>query len=369
MLTGYIKKLYEKLIENDFKPLGLFEPPSKQNLDESGIITLARTESPVFYAVNIVNTLKTDIQETADNLNKKKGAVLAMAEAYRCSRVICLNIAVCDNSIEQEINSLELTDGGDRFYSVWWAASPSKKTLTAADGHPTDILNIKKLAVSAYGEAVENDSRSAEEIIITAIKKSGIKAKSSSLLLTLTLILLNIAVFVSINVMGNQNEVIHSFGCSQIAIINMKQYYRLITSMFLHINVSHIAFNCLSLYIFGSRTEIYYGKAEMAAIFLLSGIGGDIMSVTFSPDLSVGASGAIFGLMGAVLALSIKNGGKAVSGLQYSTLLLFTLSGTLVGFLTPSVNNLAHIGGLICGFMYGMLFYEKPSEDKNGQAV
>jgi rhomboid protease GluP len=119
--------------------------------------------------------------------------------------------------------------------------------------------------------------------------------------------------------------------------------------VFLHANLIHIAVNSYSLYIIGPQVERSYGHARFAAIYLLSGIAGVIASFAFSPYESLGASGALFGLIGAMLPLLYRNR-KVLQNTQRSIVAVVEVIviNLLIG-LIPGIDDWAHGGGLISG--------------------
>ncbi len=135
------------------------------------------------------------------------------------------------------------------------------------------------------------------------------------------------------------------------------QYYRFITAMFLHANLMHIFFNAYALYSLGMETERIYGTPRFLMLYLLAGLGGGIASYAFNPDPSVGASGAIFGLVGGLAAfyyLSRKLLG-ALSRQMIGSLVFITLINLGLGFSSPLIDNSAHLGGLVVGAIVGLL--------------
>jgi len=137
------------------------------------------------------------------------------------------------------------------------------------------------------------------------------------------------------------------------------QWWRLFTSMFLHGSVLHLAFNMFALWQVGRLVERIFGSLRFAGLYLLAGLAGSLASVLWNPHVnSVGASGAIFGIIGGLLAfIGRANSGvppTVVSDLRGSILpfLLFNLSA---GFVYPHTDNAAHIGGLAGGWLAGHL--------------
>lgn len=133
--------------------------------------------------------------------------------------------------------------------------------------------------------------------------------------------------------------------------IRAGQYYRLFTGTILHGGILHLFFNCYSLYVIGSQIESFLGKIKYLMIYLFSGVIGAMFSISFGGGMaSVGASGAIFGLMGALLYFGYYYRvylGNVVKS-QILPLIILNLG---IGFLSPGIDNFAHIGGLIGGLL------------------
>jgi rhomboid protease GluP len=144
-----------------------------------------------------------------------------------------------------------------------------------------------------------------------------------------------------------------SAGNQGVAVLLFGQTWRLFTSMFLHANILHIAFNMLALYNLGIGLERLLGHGRFLTVYLLSGLGGSVFSVLFNEPrvLSVGASGAVFGLMGGLMAYFWLN--RHVMGDVSRVLrqLVFYLLLNLAIGLTPGsgIDNAAHIGGFLVG--------------------
>ena len=134
------------------------------------------------------------------------------------------------------------------------------------------------------------------------------------------------------------------------------QVWRLFTSMFLHIGLMHLVFNSYALYIFGGEMERVFGNGRFLVIYVLSGLFGSLASFALSPgQLSAGASGAIFGVVGMQTAYFLRH--KDVLGEFGRSRLMnaFVIIGInlVFGFSVPGIDNLAHIGGLVAGLLLG----------------
>ncbi|KAL4325689.1 hypothetical protein GQ457_11G032510 [Hibiscus cannabinus] len=139
------------------------------------------------------------------------------------------------------------------------------------------------------------------------------------------------------------------------------QRWRLITCIWLHAGVIHLLVNMLTLVFIGIRLEQQFGFVRIGILYLLSGFGGSVLSSLFiRNDISVGASGALFGLLGAMLSELITNWtiytNKAMALL---TLLVIIAINLAIGIL-PHVDNFAHIGGFLVGFLLGFVLLPRP---------
>ena len=146
-------------------------------------------------------------------------------------------------------------------------------------------------------------------------------------------------------------------------IMEDEDYYRLFSSMFLHFGFEHLMNNMVTLVLLGWNLEIEIGKFKFLVIYILSGLGGNFLSAwyelwTADYSISAGASGAIFGVIGALLYVAMRNRGRIgdISGRGIVFMIILSL---YYGFTSSGVDNLAHIGGLITGFVLGILLYWK----------
>lgn len=172
--------------------------------------------------------------------------------------------------------------------------------------------------------------------------------KSKFPYVTYLLIAINVIFFI-VPLLLNQVDYVLDAYCVHGPSIRAGQFYRIISGTLLHGSIPHLLFNMYSLYILGSQLEGFFGKAKFALIYIFSAICGSFLSITFGQGAgSVGASGAIFGLMGSLLYFGFYYRvylGQVVK----SQILPLIAVNLLVGFMTPGIDNSAHIGGLIGG--------------------
>lgn len=151
---------------------------------------------------------------------------------------------------------------------------------------------------------------------------------------------------------------LYVLGAKENNAINVGQWWRLLTPMVLHGSLTHLLFNSWALYVLGTQAEQVYGMARFAAVYVLAGLAGSIASYAFNPEsLSVGASGAIFGLLGALAAYSYTSRsliGWEASKMQLGQMATLALINLAFGFIPGSnIDNSAHIGGLVVGGIVG----------------
>ena len=178
-----------------------------------------------------------------------------------------------------------------------------------------------------------------------------------------------IGILVIIYLLGfifGQNNIIELFALYGPYIRKYHEYYRIITSGFLHGNLFHLFSNCYALFIIGKQVESFYGKRKFLVIYFLSLIMGSLLSIALSENVSVGASGAIFGLMGSLLYFGYYY--RVYIGSTWKdNILPVILINLALGFIIPGIDYLGHIGGLIGGILASMavgLKYKEPTRDK-----
>lgn len=150
-------------------------------------------------------------------------------------------------------------------------------------------------------------------------------------------------------------NVLINLGAKENNLIMQGEYYRLITCMFLHGGLLHIALNMYSLYNIGPLVEQVYGKVKYLIVYFAAGITSSIFSFLFSNDVSIGASGAIFGLLGITLVFAVSEKEK-IGKEFYKNILMVIVANLILGFSIPNIDNFAHLGGLIGGTIVGIVY-------------
>lgn len=183
---------------------------------------------------------------------------------------------------------------------------------------------------------------------------------------TQTILVVLVGIFVLTTLLGQSfnimptdlNDVLTRWGAKVNSAVVQGQWWRLITAMFLHNGLLHIASNGYALYVIGMDLEGFFGRARFLAVYFIAGLAGSVASFAFSPYYAsgVGASGAIFGLIGALavyFGMYRRLFGKR-GNLQFWNIIVVVVLNLGLGFsgLLP-IDNSAHIGGLVAGALVG----------------
>ena len=212
-------------------------------------------------------------------------------------------------------------------------------------------------------------SSSSCKLLIPIINEMDITKKTNNkrdkyMMLTNILIAVNLLVFlisawISKNIFDIDIYTLIIMGAKVNSLIDKGQVWRLITCAFLHGGLIHIFFNMYALKILGPEIEYVYGKVKYLVIYLLSAIAASIFSYIFGPQsVSVGASGAIFGLFGAMLIFGIKHR-KQMGKAYMMNILQVIFVNVIIGISSSNIDNAAHFGGLIVGALIALLLGER----------
>lgn len=212
-------------------------------------------------------------------------------------------------------------------------------------------------------------SSSSCKLLIPIINEIDTKKKRNNkrdkyMMLTNILIAINLLVFlisawISKNIFNIDIYTLIIMGAKVNSLIDKGQVWRLITCAFLHGGLIHIFFNMYALKILGPEIEYVYGKVKYLVIYLLSAIAASIFSYIFGPQsVSVGASGAIFGLFGAMLIFGIKHR-KQMGKAYMMNILQVIFVNVIIGISSSNIDNAAHFGGLIVGALIALLLGER----------
>lgn len=189
------------------------------------------------------------------------------------------------------------------------------------------------------------------------------------------IIVLNIVIYLMSHhtgLFGEEGYALHKGALSWYLIKEEGEYYRLLTSMFLHSDFEHLINNMLVLFFVGDNLERSVGKIKYLIIYFGSGIIAGITSIGYNMVkerlvFSIGASGAIFGVVGAMGYILLINKGH-VEDISSRQIVLFTIFSLYGGIANANIDNAAHIGGFIGGIILALLLYRKPKKLKDNKA-
>lgn len=233
-------------------------------------------------------------------------------------------------------------------------------------------IKDSKLIIDAYPDIFDKLSFTEKGIelftkITNDINKKNIKdAKEAeevfnekTPIITYALIAINIIIFLLMYIIGNGSEdtrTLVDFGALSKVLVQYGEYYRIITCAFLHIGILHLLCNMYALYVLGKDIESFYGRYKYIFIYLISAVIGSLTSLTFMDEytISAGASGAIFGLMGSLLYFGY-NYRVTLNNSINKQILPIIFINLLFGFMSSGVDNFAHLGGLLGGYIASMV--------------
>lgn len=185
-----------------------------------------------------------------------------------------------------------------------------------------------------------------------------------------TIVILNVLVFLLVYIGGTSSSetLLDAGALNWRAVFEYKQYYRLFTYMFLHYGLQHLVNNMIVLLVIGDNLERAMGKWKYTLTYFVSGVIAAAVSLSYNmlihtESVSVGASGAIFGVVGAMAYIVVVNKGR-LEDLSSWQLILFVFVSLYGGLTSQGIDNAAHIGGLAAGAVTAAILYRKPKRDK-----
>lgn len=348
---AFIKNLTERLLEAEYRPIQNFYS-SKSIGENTEHIGFVKQVGAVIYGIIIINSDK-----KYDYMGFYKDTLNYFFKGLK--KVIAVGIFVSENPDDELIKFSErdIEDYTEDLVDIRWVVDTGKNRLIVKGSQPDKIMELDRLIKSSFDNGEFTAAQDLNLIRQKTAEKRQADLKSNNTVLTSALIIIN-GIILLITLLPN-NSLIYKGGISR-EFISSGEWYRLITYMFLHGGINHYMCNGLSLYIFGGRVEKYYGKINMLAIYIISGLGAGILSALFNTDLAVGASGAIFGLMAAVLMYTrVKK--RSIEGFDTYFMIIYAIIGILSGFFISNIDNWGHIGGFLTGVLTSLFILKGES--------
>lgn len=356
MEQTFIEKLIKRLIvKQDYI---LVPNEEGRVIIDPSVNVLLKQDSQCITYIQIIDGDNSSIDIINERLEQKDGTLLRMGEQ---TRIFAYSLFVFSNGIDEE--KLKLIEESQRNHETEpkafksFVVDTSSKEVKKLFNRPSTDRGLLKLIT----HVVEKDSAEAydqvpiETLVLDKKKDYQITYQVKKPILTYGLIAINILVYLALVLYERTSgisygQLIIQFGAKVNNLILEGEYWRLITPIFLHGSLMHLLVNCYSLYIIGSLVERLYGRGRFITSYLIAGILGNLCSFLFVPGPSVGASGAIFGLMGILLYFGLERPlqFKVYFGSSIITTILINL---VYGFSSTGIDNFAHLGGLIGGFL------------------
>ncbi len=305
----------------------------------------------------LIKTYGFSIEEYMDNIS---GTTFWTALKYTDRGIIAVICTYAHNE-EADIMSLRkyLNEKNQPYYinALIYTNNPQEYN-SEGEGYSKIIVHENSNIVLKYHEGTE--------FIVNLLKeednKKKVRIKRSSnltlILISINVIIFLITAFVSRSILDIDAMVLYRFGAKENFSIAHGEYYRLLTAAFLHGGLMHITLNMYALYMLGDLIERIYGKIKYIAIYLLSAIASSYLSYRLSLSLSIGASGAIFGLLGAALVYGYKERNHIGKDFLRSILSVIVVN-VVLGLSISNIDNFGHIGGLIGGIIIAVILYPR----------
>jgi len=356
--SEYSKNLFAKLVAEGFEPIrGL---GGNVISSETQIIGLVNLTGSMWRSVIIINANMMSSAAYENGVKQKMDAYFeGLLKEYGKKNIVVLNIFVSESPSDYiDFLSQDNFEFDRPIMNAYWEAGLYDGSLSVGKNSPDKIGNLKNIVLDSLNASHELNANFEMDVIYEeALSERPKLTEKGGPAPTLTYILIIINMLISATVfIGGDNAfmIAMGFGALFPQFVEQGEHYRLFSYMFLHADFMHLLNNCFSLYIFGSRAERFYGWPKMMIIYFAAGIFAGIVSTLLVPNPTIGASGAVFGLLGAILALAFKSKADIV-GLNYPTIVVLTGISLALGFIRPEVNNHAHVGGLVAGFVLGLI--------------
>lgn len=329
------------ITEKNYNPVilhGINDEIWLENLDSD--YKLIRIVSHYIHNEEQLNFDRFKLQRILDNLKKK-------TLSYK------MPVISIYTSLGEDV---ELPEESDNILSLFISKNSEIKNANLIELFPDIVEKTKheEKGIDLFVKISEDINKESYEKSKRVEKIFSIKQP----IITYLIIAICIALFIGMYLFGNGSNntiTLIKFGGNAIALTKRGEYYRLLTSVFLHAGIIHLLCNLYSLYVIGPQAESFYGKIKYLFIFLFSGISGSLLSTALSGTntITVDASGAIFGLLGSILYFGYHYRVYLGNVLKSQIIPLIILN-LMIGFSFTGIDNLAHIGGLIGGVFASM---------------
>ena len=361
MVQKYINSLYLKLIDkHDYLPIR--DPDGNLVINEY-VKVLHRFKNNANIIIDLVNgdtASAYDIESKLENNRRMFNSYSSKGEFYFYTVFVFYQVPEKEKT--DLLNSIQSEKYGNIKDISCMSIIMSTKEVTKHFKVPPTTFGLdrvfEKLLVS--GEYQNEVLPDVNELVNRKLEGFKIEFKTKAPVATYIILAINIAIYAISNLLSNYN-ILLSFGAQINSLIREGEYWRFITPIFLHAGIVHLFMNSYFLYSIGKTVESMYGSAKFVFIYMTAGIIGNIASFVFLDNWSVGASGALMGMLGALLYYGVENPSQFKRYFGYNVISTIVINA-IFGFTNEGINNYAHFGGLLGGFLAsGIVSLGKPN--------
>ncbi len=361
MVQKYINSLYLKLIDkHDYLPI---RDPDGNFVINEYVKVLHRFKNNANIIIDLVNgdtASAYDIESKLENNRRMFNSYSSKGEFYFYTVFVFYQVPQKEKT--DLLNSIQSEKYGNIKDISCMSIIMSTKEVTKHFKVPPTTFGLdrvfEKLLVS--GEYQNEVLPDVNELVNRKLEGFKIEFKTKAPVATYIILAINIAIYAISNLLSNYN-ILLSFGAQINSLIREGEYWRFITPIFLHAGIVHLFMNSYFLYSIGKTVESMYGSAKFVFIYMTAGIIGNIASFVFLDNWSVGASGALMGMLGALLYYGVENPSQFKRYFGYNVISTIVINA-IFGFTNEGINNYAHFGGLLGGFLAsGIVSLGKPN--------
>jgi len=369
MTSEYIALLFKKLIEAgfeaDLRNAGGTTPSGAE------VLSLQRQFGQSLCFVMLADAEKLDFDRFEANLERMGASLTGDLAGQASGGAYLLSVFVSGRPNPRAEALIESAEplGGQKVCRIFWAQRlllDKERRFSYSQKQTDDIFNIRAACDAAFAQLGGLSDAERARLPATPLAQLKSEAKSASPFKPARVSLIPMWAILAVNLLlvaamtldggsANTGTLVKYGALVPDLVLRGGEYFRLFTAMFLHAGFIHFLSNALGMYIFYPRAVKYFGNFRLMGVYILAGLFGNCCMALFNPAVAVGASGAVYGVIGATLALAYFSG-LDLDGLSVYVLLIFTIAGFAFSFLMPNVGQAAHIGGLLFGLVYGGLY-------------
>lgn len=342
---NFLENLQKQCLTHGFRSMGG---------QGDSIFSLAKEENTTLCFFHVIDLSKVAMDDYLSLRYHELHRVESLAPLY--SNILVIFLSVGENP-PPVLNDAEGYYGQSP-YTIYWHVNPHSREITVPKDQPNDMMGL----MAMIKEILNTDQgiQNLDDADLTQVESSTNDEYISDIFpfCTLAIVAVNVLILVLMYQQGFATEpflVAARFG----AIIPGRiwgagEYYRLLTAMFIHFGWMHLVFNVAGMLIFGTRIERYYGKGNFLAIYFISGLVASVASLLLTQGFSAGASGAVYGLVGAAFVYT-KYKNRKMDIISSREILFYIVIGLVMSFVMPNIDYFGHIGGLVAGLFTGFV--------------